>query len=561
MRQIIELEDNDDITSIRSRIDFALPKLTQQAVQAADKPERARLLVVVPRKNKTLHSLVNMKLLARTVKSRAVEMAIVSPQPIVRDYAKEAGVKAFGSMWQAKLAGWAKKETPVAKPQETLPPVVSTVAEAPVAEPEKAVKKKRKSTPPKRKRVQKKKFEVVSGSGKPGVLRLIFKQLAVLTLIFMLAVALVAGVIALLPEATVTITPVAQPVEASLVVKAAPNVNAVDFQALTFPARLNQVELKLFGQIETVETELLPTGQAQGNVVFINRTDDEQTIPISTTLSTSAGNPVEFITVQTATIPAGSGATSTPTLVIATAPGPPGNVAAGQINRFSDPGFGRLARVINEQPTSGGTLEPARIVVQDDKDRLQAHLRQKVQQEGLRQLQDALGEQEFIPPESVQVIVLDVKYQELSGDFSDTLGGEMQAVVRATVIGGYNANRLSLAALESQVPAGYRLDLEGLNFGAGEVLDITDNVVTFRIFAEGQAIPVIDQHRVAQDITWMSIGEAQSLLDEQYQLATVPGVELKPDWLAQTVGRLPLISFRINVVVKEAITLVASEGS
>jgi len=216
-----------------------------------------------------------------------------------------------------------------------------------------------------------------------------------------------------------------------------------------------------------------------------------------------------------------------------------------------------LARVINEQPLGGGTMELAKIVVQDDKERVQAYLRQKIQQEGLSQLQASLGEQEFISPETLQVIVLDVKYREFAGDFSDTFGGEMQAVVRGTVVGGYNANRLALAALEAQVPPGFELDTKGLQFGAGEVLDIHEQTVTFRIIATGLAVPVIDKHDVAEEIAWLPIGEAQNLLSQHYELATVPGVELEPSWFVDWLGRLPYSPFRISIVIKEAVTLVA----
>jgi hypothetical protein len=223
-----------------------------------------------------------------------------------------------------------------------------------------------------------------------------------------------------------------------------------------------------------------------------------------------------------------------------------------------DPSLGLGVRVINEQGLGGGTLEPARVVVQDDKDRLQAYLRQQIQQEGLKQLQDSLDEQEFISPETVQVIVLDVKYREFAGDVSDVFGGQMQAVVRGTVVGGYNANRLALAALQAQVPPGYELDTKGLHFGAGEVLDIQDQTVTFRILAAGQAVPVIDKHEVAKNVAWRSIGEAQQLLNQQYDLATVPGVELEPTWLVEWLGRLPFSPFRIEVMINEAVTLVAN---
>jgi hypothetical protein len=551
MEQVLELEVTDDITAIRSRIDFALPRLTQQMVEQGNTPERVRLLLVTPAKNKALHNLVNMKLLARMVKTRAVDLAVVSSHPTIRDYAKEAGLKAFGSLSSARWAGWVTSQTPIAASEETLPPVIS--------EPAPEIETAKKTAKAGKKRVQKKKYEVVMGDQRPGSLNQILRQASTLLLLVVLALAFIIGVVALLPQATVTLTPVAQPVEAELVVKADPNVGTVNFKELTFPARIDQVDLKTFGEIETVKTELSPVGLATGRVVFINRTEDAQTIPYSTTLATTAGEPVVFTTVETVTIPAGVGATSPPTGVISTEPGPRGNVSVGQINRFVDGAYGLVAHVINEEPMFGGTMEPARVVEQADKERLDAYLRQKIQQEGLTQLQAKLAEQEFIPPASVQVIVLDVKYREFAGDVSDTFGGEMQAVVRATIVGGYNANRLALAALEAQVPPGFELDLEGLNFGAGEVLNIQDQVVSFRIFAKGQAVPVIDENEVAKEITWLPIGEAQDLLSRQYQLATVPGIDLKPDWLVEWLGRLPFSSIRINVVINDAITLVAKE--
>ncbi len=539
MEKIIELEDNDDITSIRSRIDFVLPELARVAVQSGENGKRPRLLVIVPRKNQALQSLVNMKLLARTVHNRAIDVALVSRSPKVRDFAREAGFKVFGSKWLARRAGWITSQAAVAAPETTLPPVKTGDPDQPV--------------PRKRKRRKKKKYVVVAGDKRAHWLKYSIQQIGLLLLIVLAAFGLVLGAVVLLPEATVTMTPLARPVEAELAVKGDPNAESVDFDTLTFPARRQQVELSLFGEIDTVKTELNEVEKARGSVVFINRTDEAQVIPISTTLSTSAGEAVEFITSITATIPPGVGSTTTPTLVVAVEPGPRGNVRSGQINRFLDPNMGLAARVLNEQPTGGGALAPAKIVTEDDKPRLQAHLRQLIQQEGLAQLQASLGEQEFIPPESVEVIVLDVKYREFSGDFSDVFGGEMQAVVRSTVIGGYNANRLALAALNAQVPPGYELDIEGLQFGAGEVIDTTDGVATFIIKASGQAVPLIEPTDVANQIAFMSVGDAQTRLAQQYDLVTVPGVDLKPDWLVDLLGRLPFSPLRINVIVSDAV--------
>jgi hypothetical protein len=550
MEQIIKIEQNDDLTSIRSRIDFVLPALIPKGQGQPDggKMEARRLVLVVPRKNRAMQNLVNMKLLARVVKSRAVELAVVSDQPVVRDYAKEAGVKVFGSVGAAKRAGWISAKSPLAPPAEITPPTPSLMDESGVGS---APVSSKTGT---RKR-QQKKYVVVTGSGRINI----WQQFGALIVVCVLALALVGGTIALLPQATVTLTPVAKPVETELIVKADPMAKSVDFKELRFPARVSQIELALPGQIETVKTELAPVGQANGNVVFINRSENEQLIPISTTVAASAGEQLEFVTVFTAIIPAGIGAL-TSTQVIAAEPGPQGNVSAGKINRFVEPTYNLVARVINEQPLNGGTMEPARVVEQADKDRLRAHLQQLVYQEGLKQLQESLGEQEFISPETLQVIVLDISYNEFAGDVSDTFSGEMQAVVRGTVVGGYNANRLSLAALQAQVPSGYELDIKGLHFGAGEVLDVSEGVVTFRIFASGQAVPIIDPLDVAQEIAWLPVGEAQSRLGQQYQLATVPGVELKPEWAVDWLGRLPYSPLRINVIVGQPVTLMV-EGS
>jgi hypothetical protein len=536
MEKILKLENTDDMASLRGRINYAFPPRPILVTDGTAQAEAVRLLLIVPRQNRTLQSLVNMKLLARLVTAKGIELAIVSGHPVVRDNAKAVGVKAFGSLRRAKWAGWVPQQTPVAPPGPTLPPKAAEENEPPGSSA----------------RVKPKKYEVVQGSGRVNLLQ----QLGALLLLVIITVGLVFAVMALLPEATVTLTPVAQPVTAELIVKADPEVKSLDFTNLAFPARMQQVELSLAGSINTSDTELAPVGKAAGPIIFINRTEETQIIPISTTLATSAGEPVEFVTVQTATIPAGVGAT-TSTLAIALEPGPSGNVRPGQINRFIVSAYGLRARVLNEQPFSGGTMAAARIVVEADKERLQAYLREEIRKEGLAQLQAALGEQEFVPAESLQVIVLDVSYAEFSGDFSDTFGGEMQAVVRGTVVGGYNANRLALAALEAQVPAGFKLDIEGLHFGAGEVLDIQGQVVSFRIFADGMAVPVIDQHEVASQISWLPVGEAQARLAERYDLATVPGIELKPEWVVAWLGRLPFFPLRIEVVVNEATTLVA----
>jgi len=538
MEYILQLDPLDDITSMRSRIELVVATAGGPVpVMEATNIGRRRLLLVLPNQNKALRSLVNMKLLERAVQSKAVELGLVTDHPTVRDYAQVVGLKVFGSIRAAKRFGWIKADAPLAMPDQTMPPLF---APPETAEP----------NPLPLKQTRNKNYKLVIGSGHVGCVQ----QVAGAFLTALLAIALVFGVMFLWPQATVTIVPVAKALQTDLTVKGDPQADTVDFRTLTFPARVAQVEVSLAGMIDTIEADFGPAAFASGNVTFINRSDNFQTIPYSTSLATSSGEYVEFSTMITAELPGRIGA-STTVPVVAKKPGPIGNVTYGQLSRFVNPIYGVAVQIINESNFSGGTLELRKVVVNSDKDRLRDNLIEKMKKEGLKRLEATLGEQEFISADTIQVIPLALTFREFAGDFSDTFSGEMQAVVRGTVVGGYNANRLALAGLEAQVPKGYKLDSKGLNFGAGEVLEAREGIVVFRIVASGLAVPQIDSHVAAQEIVGMSIGEAQQYLTDNYELATVPGVELQPAWLMDSFGRLPFAAVRINVVVKDAVIL------
>jgi hypothetical protein len=532
MEYILQLESLDDMASIRGRIDRVLP-VGETVLQT-----RRRLLLVIPDKNTAMQKLVNMKLLARVADNKVLEIALVTDQPVVRDYAREVGFKVFGSIRAAKRSRWISDGAPVALSNQTLPPVLSP----------QPIETETSRLSQKQTRI--KRYKVVTGSGIISW----WHQGMSLVLTGLLAIAFVLGVVFLLPQATVTLTPVARTVTTDLIVQGDPAAKAVDFETLTFPARVAQVELSLVGKVDTIEAEFAPAGFASGMVTIINKTDVSQTVPPSTTLTTSSGEYVEFSTLITVEVPGQIDGIATVS-VIATEPGPIGNVGVGQVSRFLDPQYSVDLRAINQSSFGGGTYELTRIVVNDDKDRLREHLIQEMHKEGLKRLQESLGKQEFISPDTIQVIPLALTFKEFSGDFSDTFSGDMQAVVRGTVVGGYNANQLALVALETQVPDGFKLDAKGLHFGAGEVLKTENGVVSFRIIASGLIVPEIDPHQVAQEVAWLSIGEAQNRLAKLYDLATVPGVELEPAWLISGLGRLPYSSVRVDVIIKDAVTL------
>ncbi|GAB4542259.1 MAG: hypothetical protein Kow0063_34000 [Anaerolineae bacterium] len=523
MEQIIYLEPDDDIPIIRDRMEWA---------------QTQRVLLVVPPKNRELRSLVNLKLLRRHARNESLKVALVTRDPKIIELSREAGLVTFGSVEAAQRSRWLSEDGTEAEVQAYQRPTaeVHGELEASLDLPERPLKDVRRPRNLPR-------FRPPSEAGVPRELL----ALGFLLLSLMVAAMLAAVVVLIYPEGQVQIAPANQSITAELIVHADPQAERIDYTTLSIPARLVQVEIREVGRIPPATTQDMPANKSQGTVTFVNRTNQEITIPVSTTLSTSSGTTVRFQTVQTATIPAAFNAI-TQTGVIAVDPGPIGNVAAGQINRILDPVLDRQVTVINEGATSGGTMAPAGVVSRADKDRLQAIVLQQIQQTGYSQLLEGLAEQEFIPPESLIVIPLDAVYTpSLDGEVTDLLTLEMRAVVRGTAIAGQNANQLALAALQAQVPADYHLDPLSLEFVAGRVVEVRDRAVSFEMRAAATAVAEIDARQVARTVRGLPIEEAQRELRQRLALSRDPDIMVEPNWL----GRLPWFASRINVDVVE----------
>ena len=521
MEKIIELAVDDDIVSIKSRLEWA---------------KDSRILMVVPKKNQTLQSLVNLKLLARAADDLNLTLALATPHSNTRDLAKEVGLPTFPNERTARRKRYISREAEKTTAQTTAAPVIQDTA----------------IPAPPRVRVKNRKLVLVIGKGRVSL----WQQILAFFLIGITGLALVMAVLAVAPQATLTLIPQVDVISTELTIRAdpSPEITSIDRENGIIPARPLQVELTLFDEVATLETDAAPVDFATGSVVFFNRTQNEQLIPISTILRTSSGVPVEFETRSDVTIPPGIGATATVS-IIAKEPGPTGNVSSGQINRFAKPSLSLLVRVINESGTGGGSVRQAGVVVEDDKDRLRSKLRQLVQQKGFELLQAELDEQEFISPESLQVIDLDLTYNRFSGDISETLGGEMRAVVRATAVGSFNTNQLAYGQLLDQVPPGQRLLTKGLQFTAGGVEQVDNRAVVFPVTAQGLVVSELDIDYIREAVTFMPIGEAQNWLSQNQAIISVPGVEVFPNWL----GRLPLFPFRVDVQQVDVVPLIFGE--
>jgi len=539
--QTIQLESDDDVMVIKDRLEWA---------------ESNCVLLVVPAENHALRRLVNLKLLERYAKTAGRKVALITGDPRVVDRSREADIKTFGSVWAAEHSRWMKQvlqEAAASRANKVAAagpmPEVPQVARERTVEDRELPERVIKDVPRPRRMPS---FRREEKREPPDWAKVIFRVLRAMgSLIVLVGVVAMLAVVLLLgyPSAQVKMTPLRQLVAAEIEVRANPAAEKIDYASLDVPARKVQVELR--DQVGVVPSSVsdLPTEKAQGFVTFINRSTQSISVPISTTVSTSMGANVRFVTTVTASVEGRFNALSGPVPVIAIDPGPIGNVTVGQINKVSDPVLARQVSVINEQPTSGGAVTPTGVVSQEDKERLFAIMLQQMSQNGHRQLLDELGDQEFLPPESVIVLPLDYAYDpSLDGEVTDMLRLDMRAVIRGTIVGGQNANQLALAALQAQVPEGYRLDPVTLEFVVGDVVEVSDDLaVTLKVSAKGETVADLQTGEVANMIRGMPADKAQNLLRQRFPVAGLPIITVDPDWL----GRLPWLPLRIEVQIQD----------
>ncbi len=496
--QIIHLEPNDDIVAIREVLSWTKAR---------------RVVLVVPPALRSLQSKVNLKLLHRHGANLGKEVVLVTADRVTRELSYEVGLPIFLTVEKAaraRLKGPAQLEA--------LKPFRRTVD-----------------------RPRRTKSAEAMRSESPFLANQI---IAVLLFAGILLVVAAAGFL-VLPGAQVTVVQAAQPIERTIQLRADPNTTNADYEAKVIPARLLGVEVEANAQVPTAAKKDSPDVRANGKVVFVNQLNQPVTVAVGTVVATSAGTPVRFTTVEQVTVPGQIGATIEASVVAVDA-GPSGNVKSYLINVVQGP-LATQVKVINQQPMSGGNVRQVGVVTQADKDQVKAILLQQLQQKARAALQAELGEQEFIPPETIQIFPLDETYDRFVGEQADALGLKMRVAARGSVIAGYNANALVLDQLEKNIDPKFQLLPQGLTFQPAQVESVSDDgVVVFNMRVTGNIGLRLPKAEAIQAIQGKPIGDAIDYLTRTYGLKRPAEIVVMPDWL----GRVPFFPFRIQLTIK-----------
>lgn len=495
--EVLNLEPDDSSAAVRERVKGA---------------EGRRLVMVVPQNCPGLDSLVDLKLLARQVVASDKEVALVTRDRVVKEWAGGLGFRTFASVKSAQRAKW--KGSP-AGARASLGVAVGERL------PGRAISVRARSD--------------TLGVGERVVLSVAF----VAMLVFASLILIVIG-----PSATVILEPATYPISTSFTVTADPDLESVDFVSLRVPARVVEMELVGNDRIPTTAVRGEPDAKAKGEVVFTNRAPQATTVLSDTIVTTSAGTTIRFRTTDPVDLPAGVGIRARAPIE-AIEPGPRGNVAAYSINRVEGP-MDRQVNVINVAPTQGGGMSEVRYVTNADKEQLRESSVQRLREEGYDALAAELTGEEFLPLESVMTFVLSETYDKFPDEVADSLGLHMRALVRGTVIDREDVEALGWRMLQFEVRDGFQLLSDEAEYRIEEIGDVDyDGTLTFQGRAEGVSWVEIEELEVRAGVRGKSVTSAEEYLARHLSLVREPSVRVSPAWW----GRVPWLPFRISVVV------------
>jgi hypothetical protein len=509
--QVIEIEDYDDVHTIRDRLITA---------------HGPRLLLVIPWDSPSLRKPVDLQVVQRFGEANGIDVAIVSAESEVRAAARDVGLLAFRSVDSAQ------RKTRWHKPHE----------EEDELKPWSPSKRKRREA--ERAAVERNQAVAQSARRHPA-------WIALKIGIFVLALLMVAfAALAIIPNAQITLVPQSTRITTAINVIADPEAEEVDPLTGHVPSTEVTTIVRDTITIPTTGKRYIPETRATGRVVFVNQLNTPIRISQGTVVRTSAtGQALRYVLTQDVEVPAGIGAQAEG-IVEAVEVGAASNVGANLINEIE--GVAALAaRVSNPEPIGGGGDKEVRAVDAADRETAREEIRPKLREAALKQLYEKLEPDEFIIPESLSGNILELTFDREVTEQADELTLLMRVEYAAEKVKSEDANSLVFGALNAQTPPGYELLPEGMAFQRGAAFVISDTQVLsqtlyqFPMQGTGFAAADLDVGTAIEKIAGKPLEEAVVLLQDSLPLKKDPEITIFPKWFPM----LPWLSFRIQTEV------------
>lgn len=506
--EFIQLETGDDIASVRDRLSFI---------------HGERVLLIWPEEGTVLTRKLDLVLVQREAMRRAIRLALVTHDSEVIQHAEELNISTFETIGASERGRWKRGRSKVftnrdQRPENEPDPdeLMSVASRVRVNEPPETHK---------------------------------WRAITRLLILLLLMGTVLIAIYVIVPSATITLTPLQEIVQSEVQITADPEASDIQVENAVIPATILRVEIEETGTIPTTGEQALPNIPAKGSVVFINQTSNAVTIPIGTTISTTAGTPILFATTEDATLPPEVGSQiEVPIQAVEASAGPIGNVDSGLINAVIGP-LGEAVTVRNLTPTTGGEARSLKAVSEEDVDRLLATVRQQIQSRAYVSMLPRLTETQFIIDQTIHIAEERSDWTTFSanpGDIADTLSLTMRAVVEAVAVDGKFGQQIVFAQLNGKILQGRILQPESVSYERGPVAEVfQDGKTIFTMIGSGSIEGQVNEAALQEQLAGRSVDDALTHILSTIELAegTTPEIQVSPDWL----GRMPILPIRINI--------------
>ena len=284
----------------------------------------------------------------------------------------------------------------------------------------------------------------------------------------------------------------------------------------------------------------IPDDYSTGEVIFTNLSETSISIPENSILSTSAENPILFVTSNSGRTPQGIGEQIIVTIKALEA-GSTGNVETGQINRINQ-AFGADLTVTNPAPTTGGKDINVTAPNQTDRTILNSSLMTDLEQTALEDFQGLISEGDVLFGSSLNLIEIEDESSVPDPGFA----GDTLTISKRIEFGIWYATREDLNTLANEIVMAQYLEGD-FEFIPGSLsLDyeqFPDLMAGWNLNLKWKEKKSIDTADIIQLALGKNVLDAEALIREYYNLNSTPEINIKPGWWF----RLPVLPFRINI--------------
>ncbi len=317
------------------------------------------------------------------------------------------------------------------------------------------------------------------------------------------------------PKAQVAVYVSPQNLERSETVIFAESATNLDTSSSTVPAKTVSVSVSGSKTQATTGTKVVGE-KATGKISIRNGTAVEIEIDAGTTIL--GPNDLSFtinddITVPEASSPSSPGTASVS--VIASDIGADYNLAKGETFVVGNYPKSEVDGVA-EEDFSGGSSEEIVAVSQSDMDNLEKDLLAELETKGRQEIENQISQSQVFIPDTLKSEVIDRDFNQAPGDEADELTLKMELRVEGLVVERSKLNELARSLLTSDVPDGFVMRDEQLEFDY-EFKDEDDGNWEYEISFTANLLPDIDPDELVDKIS----GKTKAAAEEY--LKTIPG--------------------------------------